>query len=85
LKKQQQKTFGRLASARQGTPSPEDEKFLVLFFKKEPLSSACLRFGRYVAFPRQGAGVAVGRGRCCAIGWRRAAMIESARARAMHV
>jgi hypothetical protein len=38
------KTFGRLASARAGTPSPDGQKFFGSFFKEAQLSSACLRF-----------------------------------------
>jgi hypothetical protein len=44
----QQKTFGRFDFGAAGDAQPRGSKVLVLFFKKEPLSSACLRFGWYL-------------------------------------
>jgi hypothetical protein len=50
FEKKQQKTFGRFDFGAAGDAQPGRVKsFLVLFFKKAPLPSACLRFGRYSA------------------------------------
>jgi hypothetical protein len=48
LKKKQQKTFGRFDFGAAGDAQPRGSKFFgSFFFKKAPLSSTCLRFGRY--------------------------------------
>jgi hypothetical protein len=42
LKKRSKKLFDYSASVLQERPKPTSQSFLVLFFKKEPLSAACL-------------------------------------------
>jgi hypothetical protein len=42
FEKKKQKTFDYSASVLQETPKPNSQSFLVLFFKKEPLSAASL-------------------------------------------
>jgi hypothetical protein len=41
FEKKKQKTFDYSASVLQERPKPNSQSFLVLFFKKEPLSAAC--------------------------------------------
>jgi hypothetical protein len=42
FEKKQQKTFDDFGFGSQERPKPNSQSFLVLFFKKEPLSTACL-------------------------------------------
>jgi hypothetical protein len=51
FEKKKQKTSDYSASILQERPKPDSQSFLVLFFKKEPLSAAC--FGPGAGHSRQ--------------------------------